>query len=69
MISKERVNYEVPCSHVVLVLMNTPASAGDVADVGRPLGWEYTLEEGMASPLVFLPRQSHGQKSLAGNSL
>ena len=34
----------------------------------RPLGWEYTLEEGMASPLVFLPRESHGQKSLTGNS-
>ena len=38
MISKERDYYELPCSQVVLVLMNPPASAGDVADVGSTPG-------------------------------
>ena len=29
------------------------------------LGWEDLLEEGMATPPVFLPGKSHGQRSLA----
>ena len=33
------------------------------------LGWEDTLEEGMATSSVFFPRESHGQKSLVGYSL
>ena len=32
------------------------------------LGWEDPLEEGVATP-VFLPGESHGQKSLVGYSL
>ena len=28
---------------------NTPASAGDIRDTGLSLGWEDTLEEGMAT--------------------
>ena len=32
------------------------------------LGWEDPLEEGMATP-VFLPGESHGQRSLVGYSL
>ena len=35
----------------------------------RSLGWEDTLEEGMATYSVFLPRESQGQKSLVGYSL
>ena len=31
----------------------------------QSLGWEDPLEEGMATP-VFLPREFHGQRSLAG---
>ena len=31
------------------------------------LGWEEPLEKGMATP-VFLPGESHGQRSLAGYS-
>ena len=31
------------------------------------LGWEDPLEEGMATP-VFLPGESHGQRSLVGYS-
>ena len=32
------------------------------------LGWEDPLEEGMATHSRFLPRESHGQRSLAGCS-
>ena len=32
------------------------------------LGWEDALEKGMATPPVFLPGESHGQRSLAGYS-
>ena len=32
------------------------------------LGWEDALEKGMATPPVFLPGESHGQRSLEGHS-
>ena len=32
------------------------------------LGWEDPLEKGMATTPVFLPGESHGQRSLAGYS-
>ena len=32
----------------------------------RSLGWEDPLEEGMATHPVFLPGESHGQRSLVG---
>ena len=35
----------------------------------RFLGWEDPLEEGMQSPPVFLPGESHGQRRLVGYSL
>ena len=34
----------------------------------QSLGHEYSLEKGMATHPVFLPGESHGQKSLAGYS-
>ena len=34
----------------------------------QSLGQEDPLEKGMATPLVFLPGESHGQRSLAGYS-
>ena len=34
----------------------------------RPPGWEEPLEWEMATPPVFLPGESHGQRSLAGYS-
>ena len=34
----------------------------------RPLGQEDPLEEGMATTAIFLPGESHGQRSLAGCS-
>ena len=32
----------------------------------QPLGWEDPLEKEMATTPVFLPRESHGRRSLAG---
>ena len=32
----------------------------------QSLGWEDPLEKGMATLLVFLPGEFHGQRSLAG---
>ena len=34
----------------------------------QPLGWEDSLEEGMATTPLFLPREPHGQRSLEGYS-
>ena len=34
----------------------------------QSLGWEDPLEKGMTTPPVFLPGESHGQRSLAGYS-
>ena len=34
----------------------------------QSLGWKDLLEEGMAPTPVFLPGESHGQRSLAGYS-
>ena len=52
-------------SQLALVVKNLPASAGDARDAGSIPGpgrraWQPTP--------VFLPRESHGQKSLAGYS-
>ena len=57
-------------SQVALVVKNLPANAGDIRDadltpgLGRSLGgrtWQLTP--------VFLPGESHGQRTLAGYSL
>ena len=32
----------------------------------QSLSWDDPLEKGMATHIVFLPRESHGQRSLAG---
>ena len=55
-------------SQVVLVVKNPPASTRDVRDTGQSLGQEDPLEEGMATPPVFLPGESYGQRNLAGYS-
>ena len=54
---------------MVLVVKNLPANAGDIRDadsiarLGRSLGGGH----GQPTP-VFLPGESHGQRSLAGYS-
>ena len=55
-------------SQVALVVMNPPANAGDLRDVVPSLNWEDSLEEGMQPTPVFLPGESHGQRSLASCS-
>ena len=52
----------------MLVVKNLPASAEDVRDVGSILGWEDPLEEAWQPTPVFLPGESHGQRSLMGYS-
>ena len=49
---------------VVLVIKNLPANAGDIRDVGLIS----ELGRSPGSTLVFLPGESHGQRSLAGYS-
>ena len=48
---------------MVLVIKNTPANAGDIRAFGLIPGLEKSLEEA-----VFLPGESHGQRSLASYS-
>ena len=49
---------------VVQLVKNLPAMQKNQV---RSLGWEDPLEKEMAKPtLVFLPGESHGQRSLAG---
>ena len=55
-------------SHVALVLKNWPANVGDIRGLGqedpciRKIPWRETWQP---TP-VFLPGESHGQKSVAG---
>ena len=55
-------------SQVVLVVKNLSANAGDIEMRVRSLGQEDPMEEGMATPIVFLPGGSQGLRSLAGYS-
>ena len=41
-------------------------SACKAGDLGSILGWEDPLEKEMATPPVFLPGESHGQRILVG---
>ena len=44
---------------------NPPADAGDIRDAGSIPGSGRSLGEGRPTP-VFLPGESHGQRSLVG---
>ena len=56
-------------SHVVLVVKNPPANAGDVRDVGSVPGMGRFPWSGAWQPSpVLLPGESHGQRSLVGCS-
>ena len=50
------------------MVKNPPSSAGDTGDGIRSLGREDPLEEGLRTHPVFLPGNSHGQRSLMGYS-
>ena len=55
---------------VLVVKKNMPANAGDVRDMGQIPGSGRFPGEGHGNPTpVFLPGESHGQRSLAGYNL
>ena len=61
-------NNSCNASQVALAVKNPPANAGDIRDPGLIPGnvpWRRKWQ----SPPVFLPRESHGQRSLVGCSL
>ena len=55
-------------SQVVPVVKNLPANAGDTRASGLIPGSGISLEEGMATTSLLLPRESHGERSLVGYS-
>ena len=48
-------------------MVKPACQTGDIRDRVQSLGQEDPLEEGMATTPVFLPEESHGQRSLAGD--
>ena len=50
------------------VIKNLPANARDTSDMGLIPEWEDPVELQWQSPPVFLPGESHGQRSLEGYS-
>ena len=51
------------------VVKNPPTNARDTSDLGSIPDQENTLEEEMATTLVFLPGKPHEQRSLEGYGL
>jgi len=47
---------------------NLPANTEDIRDMGLIPGLGRSPGEGNGNPLPFLPKESHGQRSLVGNS-
>ena len=56
-------------SQVVLVVNNLPAEAGDVRDRFDPWVGKIPSRRAWQATPVLLPGESHGQRSLAGDSL
>ena len=52
-------------SQVARVVKNPPTNAGDIRDAGSIPGWGRSPGGGQPTP-VFLPEESHGQRSLVG---
>ena len=48
------------------MIKNPPASTGDIRDAGSIPGSGRSPGGGHGNPLVFLPGESHGQRSLVG---
>ena len=55
-------------SQVALVVKNTPANAGDIRDKGRRLVKKIPWRRKWQPTPVFLPGESHRQRSPAGYS-
>ena len=64
---KEKSEIINAASQVSLVVENTPASAGDIRDMGLITGLgRFPWRRAWQPTPVFLPGESHGQKSLVG---
>ena len=50
------------------MVRNPPANAGDIRNMGLIPGLGRSPGEGHGNPLLFLPGESHGERSLAGYS-
>ena len=48
------------------MVKNPPANVGDIRDIGSIPGWEDPREGGIKPTPVFLPGESHGQRSPMG---
>ena len=59
---------KVEITQVVLAVKNCLLMQETQETCAQSLGWEDPLEEEMATHSVFLPGESHGQRSLAGYS-
>ena len=59
-------NRHYAASQVVLVVKNPPANAGDTRDMGLIPGSGRSPGGGKATTPVFLPGESHGQRSMVG---
>ena len=53
---------------MVLVIENMPANVGDIREAASIPGLGRFPGGGHGNPLIFLPGESHGQRSLAGYS-
>ena len=51
---------------MALVVKSLPANSGDIRDPGSIAGFGRSLGGEHGNPLVFVPGESHGQRSLAG---
>ena len=60
--------YIYRASHVALVVKNLPANAGDVECEFNPWVGKILWRREWQPTLVFLPGESHGQRSLSGYS-
>ena len=50
------------------MVRNPPANAGDIRNMGLIPGLGRSPGDGHGNPLLFLPGESHGERSLAGYS-
>ena len=68
-LNKLKYSKKLRASQVALVVKNQPANAGDRRNVGSILGSGRSPRGGNWQPSqVFLPGESHGQRSLVGYS-
>ena len=67
---RDEVPIELLCilraSQVALVVKNLPAKAGDIRAVGSFLDWKIPWKRAWQPTPVFLPGESHRQRSLVG---